>query len=152
MCSRFKTIPDSVRIESGLQVFTDKRCEGGFATVFRGKYRGLSVAIKTVRLYLTSNLEECFSVRTFYWCSEVPVRILRLQEFRREVVAWTHLRHQNILPLIGADVGQNRFAMVSEWMDYGNINEFVKNNKGFNHIQLVSSCAMHDRNVCHLSI
>ena len=31
--------------------------------------------------------------------------------------------------------------MVSEWMDYGNINEFVKNHEWGNCLQLVSNCA-----------
>ena len=63
MCSRFKTIPDSVRIESRLKGSMGERCEGGFATVHRSEYRGLRVAVKTVRLYVSSNLEERFSVR-----------------------------------------------------------------------------------------
>lgn len=58
------------------------------------------------------------------------------------MVAWRHLRHQNILPLIGVDLGRDKFVMVSEWMDHGNINEFVRNNEGVNRIDLVSSCAM----------
>ena len=29
--------------------------------------------------------------------------------------------------------------MVSEWMDHGNINEFIKNHKGVNCVQLVSN-------------
>jgi hypothetical protein len=32
--------------------------------------------------------------------------------------------------------------MISEWMDHGNINEFVKNYTGVNRIQLVSDYAM----------
>ena len=39
---------------------------------------------------------------------------------------WRYLRHPNVLPLIGALMSENRFAMVSEWMPYGNINQFVK--------------------------
>ena len=39
---------------------------------------------------------------------------------------WRSLRHPNILPLIGVSMSENRFAMVSDWMANGNINEFVK--------------------------
>lgn len=39
---------------------------------------------------------------------------------------WKFLRHQNVLPLIGVMMSENRFAMVSEWMINGNINEYVK--------------------------
>jgi len=66
ICRRFKTIPDSVRIEGSLDGPMSEEYGGGFATVFRGEYRGRPVAIKTVHLYLTSNLEKCFSVRTSY--------------------------------------------------------------------------------------
>lgn len=66
-----------------------------------------------------------------------------LQKFRREVIAWRHLRHQNILPLIGVNLGPQRLVMVSEWMDHGNINEFIENHEGVNRIQLVSTCGIY---------
>ena len=62
------------------------------------------------------------------------------QKFRREVIAWRHLRHPNILPFIGVNLERRRLAMVSEWMDHGNISEFVKNHGEVNRVQLVSDC------------
>ena len=62
MCRRLKTIPDSMRIENCTIDPMDEECGGGCATVCRGKYRGRSVAIKTLRLYLTSDFEEYFGV------------------------------------------------------------------------------------------
>lgn len=47
------------------------------------------------------------------------------QRFCKEVVAWKFLQHRNVLPFIGV-VSDNRFAMVSDWMKNGSINEFVK--------------------------
>ena len=49
-----------------------------------------------------------------------------LQRFCREGVAWKHLRHPNILPLLGVTVSRHKFAMVSEWMENGNINQFIE--------------------------
>ena len=46
--------------------------------------------------------------------------------FCKEVVTWNALRHPNVLPLLGVTMSKNRFVMVSEWMERGNINEFVK--------------------------
>ena len=63
------------------------------------------------------------------------------QKFRREVIAWRHLRHPNILPFIGVNLERRRFAMVSEWMDNGNICEFIKKYGGVNRVQLVSDYA-----------
>jgi len=60
-----------------------------------------------------------------------------LQRFCREGVAWKHLRHPNILPLIGVTVSNRRFAMVSAWMENGNINEFVGKDRHVNRIELV---------------
>jgi serine/threonine protein kinase len=64
------------------------------------------------------------------------------QKFRREVIAWRHLRHPNILPFIGVNLERHKLAMVSEWMDHGNINEFVENYTGVNRAQLVSDYAI----------
>ena len=60
-----------------------------------------------------------------------------LQSFCREGVAWKHLRHPNVLPLLGVTVSEHRFAMVSEWMENGNIIEFVEKDKPVNRADLV---------------
>ena len=51
---------------------------------------------------------------------------------------WRHLPHPNILPLLGVDLEKHRLSMISEWMDHGNINEYVEKNVGVNRLQLVS--------------
>ena len=60
-----------------------------------------------------------------------------LQRFCREGVAWKHLRHPNILPLLGVTLGEHRFAMVSEWMENGNINRFLERDQHANRAMLV---------------
>ena len=50
---------------------------------------------------------------------------------------WRHLKHQNIIPLLGVTVEKYQFAMVSEWMENGNINEFVRKNRHANRTELV---------------
>jgi serine/threonine protein kinase len=60
-----------------------------------------------------------------------------LQRFCREAVAWKHLRHPNVLPLLGVTVSERRFAMVSKWMEHGNINEFVEKYEHVNRTELV---------------
>jgi len=50
-----------------------EECDGGYATVFRGKHKGRAVAIKILRLYLTSDLDKCFRVSTFTpYIAEIP--------------------------------------------------------------------------------
>jgi hypothetical protein len=62
MCCRLKTIPDSMHINICPVDPMDEEYGRGCATVYRGEHRGRSVAIKTLRLYLTSDFEECFGV------------------------------------------------------------------------------------------
>ena len=50
---------------------------------------------------------------------------------------WKALRHPNVLPLIGVAMAEAQFAMVSEWMVNGNINEFVKANPDADRLGLV---------------
>jgi serine/threonine protein kinase len=60
-----------------------------------------------------------------------------VQRFCKEVVTWKTLRHPNVLSLLGFTMGNGQFAMVSEWMINGNINEFVKARKDVNRFELV---------------
>ena len=59
------------------------------------------------------------------------------QRFCREGVAWKHLRHPNILPLLGVSLNEHRFALVSEWMENGNINKFIEKDQHVNRSELV---------------
>lgn len=59
------------------------------------------------------------------------------QRFCKEVVAWKGLRHPNVLPLFGVTMVKPRFVIVSEWMQYGNINEFVKKHPDEDRLKLV---------------
>jgi len=70
-----------------------------------------------------------------------------LQRFCREGVAWKHLRHPNILSLIGVTVSNKRFAMVSAWMENGNMNEFVEKDRHVNRIELVRAILNPDRSL-----
>ena len=52
-------------------------------------------------------------------------------------MTWKTLSHPNVLPLLGVIMIENHFAMVSEWMTNGSINEFVRANKDINQFKLV---------------
>lgn len=52
-------------------------------------------------------------------------------------MTWKALRHPNISSLLGVTMTENQFAMVSGWMDNGNINEFVKARPDTNRLALV---------------
>jgi len=54
---------------------------------------------------------------------------------------WKALNHPNVLPLLGVTMDDNHFAMVSEWMVKGNINEYIQTNNDANRFELVGSCS-----------
>jgi serine/threonine protein kinase len=57
--------------------------------------------------------------------------------FCKEVITWKTLRHPNVLPLLGVTMSRDQFAMVSEWMTNGNINEFIEKRMDANRFELV---------------
>ena len=51
---------------------------------------------------------------------------------------WKTLRHPNVLPLIGVMMSEEtHFAMISDWMVNGNINDFVKAHPATDRLGLV---------------
>lgn len=52
-------------------------------------------------------------------------------------MTWKTLSHPNVLPLLGVTMIENYFAMVSEWMANGSINEFIRMDRDVNRFQLV---------------
>ena len=111
----------------------------GCPNMFRGKHKGRPVGVKIVHLYLTGDFGKYFSVSILKpRIGEVLVDT-GFQEFCREAVAWRHLQHPNILPLLGVNLEGRQLAMISEWMDHGNINKYVENHEGVNRVQLVSN-------------
>ena len=55
-------------------------------------------------------------------------------------MTWKTLSHPNVLPLLGVKMEYQQFVMVSEWMENGNINEFVETHKDVNRFELVGFC------------
>jgi serine/threonine protein kinase len=135
-CSRHRVIPKSMHIPDCSEDSVEIE-GGGFANVSRGTYQGRPVAIKVVRVYITSDMDDILSVSLCSTYTATPVRMDGLQRFCREGVAWKYLRHPNILPLLGVTVSEHRFAMVSEWMENGNIVQFVGKDKHVNRTELV---------------
>ena len=50
---------------------------------------------------------------------------------------WKTLRHPNVLPLLGVMMSEAHFAMISDWMANGSINDFVKTYPDANRLELV---------------
>jgi hypothetical protein len=66
MCDKQRSLPGTMVIEENELVLPpkdDPQCRGGFGVVYKGGYRGRTVAIKVMPLYATSNRDLCLSVR-----------------------------------------------------------------------------------------
>jgi len=111
------------------------RC-GGFADVWKGTHRGQEVAAKALRVRSTNDFERIRKVGCpRFVCKSIDRR--PVQGFCREVVAWGALHHPNVLPLLGVTMSENQLVMVAEWMEKGNINEFVKADPNADRLELV---------------
>jgi hypothetical protein len=57
------------------------------------------------------------------------------------VVIWKNLSHPNVLPFVGATMvtkgGREVYEIVSELMENGNINAFIRQNEHANRLELV---------------
>jgi len=54
------------------------------------------------------------------------------------VALWKQFKHPNLLHLVGAKKSPRVLLMVSEWMEYGTIADFVVACPGTNRLKLVS--------------
>ncbi|KAF9646790.1 kinase-like protein [Thelephora ganbajun] len=136
ICGRQAVLPRSVQIPLCFDQTDMPLYEGGFANVWKGQYQGREVAVKVLKVYMTSDFD----------------KIMRV--FCKEAMAWKALCHPNVLPLLGVTMGNRRFAMASEWMANGNINEFVKARRNANRFELLSDVArglvyMHGEGIIH---
>lgn len=59
MCSRGQRTPTSMHIAGCLNREDSEKYRGVNTSVFRGEYKGRPVAIKVLRLYLTSDVDKC---------------------------------------------------------------------------------------------
>lgn len=107
--------------------------------MWKGKHDGKDVAVKVVRMPSYKDLPRITGVcHRLCWFPAYRCTDNLLQKFCKEAVAWRALRHSNVLPLLGVIKNEFHLAMVSEWMEHGNINEFVKGNPEADRLGLVS--------------
>ena len=118
---------------------TEPFATGGSSDVYKATLDGCPVAIKTLRVTTTTDLEKLHRV-----CRSVPklfkvIAHTRPQLLVKEVVAWKWLQNENILPFVGVTLAAPFFSIVSERMAGGNITNFVKAHPDHNPLRLVSS-------------
>ena len=85
---------------------------GGFGDVYRAKWKGGDVALKTFRMFISLAHEDR----------------KRYIAFLREIIIWRQLSHPNIQQFLGVnhEVLAPRLAVVSKWEWHGNINNVTQ--------------------------
>ncbi|KAJ7678568.1 kinase-like domain-containing protein [Mycena olivaceomarginata] len=81
---------------------------GSFSDVYKGSLRDRMVAIKVMRVFEDSDVEQL------------------LKQFGSEALIWGQLSHPNLLPFYGLYYVEKRLCLVSPWMDNGHIRAFIK--------------------------
>jgi serine/threonine protein kinase len=80
--------------------------DGAYGTVYRGEYRGQDVAVKILKI------------------QDLPEDML--DEFDREIDLMTKLRHKNIVQFVGASKVVGKLAIVTEFIEGGNVTNLLK--------------------------
>jgi len=138
-CGIIGDLPDSHLIDDVLLSQEKEACTGGrTADLYLGEYKNTRVAIQKFRRYGASGRGVKPMHKTF--CSEI--------------VIWKRFSHPNVLPLLGVSKDQERFYMVSEWMEHGNVNQYLKRHPGAARLQILLGIAtglkyLHDQSVIH---
>ncbi|KAF9789119.1 hypothetical protein BJ322DRAFT_522510 [Thelephora terrestris] len=134
LCKDFQDVPESVRILDCDNISeTIPMHVSQTAVVFQGIYQGRSVAVKVLH---ASNRNRSF------------------RDFCKEAVIWRHLHHPKIVPLIGVAISPGQCLLVSDWVDNGTIDQFIKVNPDANRIDLLIDVVeglmyMHNLSIVH---
>lgn len=108
---------------------------GGFGAVWKGRSGETTVAIKRLLVGM-AHLEK------------------QKERFCREVIMWKRLANPNTLPLLGAYIWNSELVMISEWMENGNVTQYLRKNPRVNKLSLLADVArgvmyLHSMNVVH---
>ncbi|CAE6429598.1 unnamed protein product [Rhizoctonia solani] len=112
---------------------------GGFGDVYRGALNnGTEVGLKCVRLEVDLDNEGQ----------------KRVKEAAKELYIWSKCNHPNVLELIGVTQHHNRIAMVSPWMENGDLTRFLQTHPGTDRYHLCAQIAegvayLHQEDVVH---
>ncbi|QRV74671.1 Serine/threonine-protein kinase [Ceratobasidium sp. AG-Ba] len=83
---------------------------GGYSDIYLGQlHDGRSVAIKAIFSCGTKNDEE----------------VKHLKRTARELYTWSKCKHPRIAPLLGLATYRGQIAMISPWMEYGDVRSYV---------------------------
>ena len=141
ICKTHRIIPSLYILRWDLVHVGQVHYKSGSAAVSNGEYLGCPVAIKHLMMDKADAdvTLKVPSINLAHYCYSALN-----QRLCREIIIWKHLRHANIMPLLGVLVyGDLRcLRTLTDWMPNGNVMQFARSNSNENRLQLVSSLAV----------
>ncbi|CAE6481291.1 unnamed protein product [Rhizoctonia solani] len=119
--------PDLMSLIDPLAFSSSAVAEGGFGDIWIGRSHGdqMKLAIKVLRFAsLTSDTAK-----------------KDLKRITREIYNWSKLDHENVNKLMGVIMFRERLGMVSEWMEHGNLRQYLNRNASVDRRQLCTQIA-----------
>ena len=110
---------------------------GGFSDIYKATIDGRPVAIKTLRV-TTTEYRKVHKVNGSVMKTSKQLIIRESKLLAKEVIGWKWLQHDNILPFLGVVLEPQRFSIISERMENGNVMDFIKTCPNHNRLRLVS--------------
>ncbi|KAF7982525.1 hypothetical protein HWV62_28142 [Athelia sp. TMB] len=104
--------PECLLLDSSIHLPARSIAGGSFGEVYKGTMSGNDIAVKMLKLYERSNMDDF------------------LKKFAREAVMWRQLSHANVLPFFGVyRLGSNpeRLCFACTWMKNGTLSSFLLN-------------------------
>ncbi|KAF8999811.1 kinase-like domain-containing protein [Cyathus striatus] len=131
---------------TSLEVIFDKNDEssylgaGGFGKVYRGQWRGETVAVKEM------HMEESRMVDR-----------KKIQPFKKEIAIWLRLSHPRIMPFYGACLEATQPFTLTRYCANGNVLEYLKQNMYANRVSILHQISsgmayLHSQRVIHADL
>ncbi|KAF9789406.1 kinase-like domain-containing protein [Thelephora terrestris] len=142
-CGLYGILPDSYEVTYPLSRLPDQRpfVHGEFFDVWRmiDKTSEKAYAVKSLRVYEADPIEKI------------------TKEYCKEVIVCKRMRHENVLSIEGVASNIFEFCMVSQWMNSGNILDYLKINPECNRLELLIGVArgldyLHRNEVVHRNL
>ncbi|TDL22512.1 kinase-like protein [Rickenella mellea] len=124
LVARTGVLPDHLFLEGVRRIGKNPLIGGGFADVWRGECNGEPVALKVLRVFQRGKLE----FETVH------------KKFCQEAMLWQSFDHKNVLPFFGICEEEFRplLAMVSPWMENGDLVSYLEGNDDADRWNIVS--------------
>lgn len=99
---------------------------GRFADVWQGEHGEQCLALKVLRQHGRND--------------NTPEKLLK--EFCKEAMVWRQFKHENLLPFYGVcQLFSPKFAMVSPWMQKGDLTTFLKHDEDADRLKIILAVA-----------